>query len=188
PDYLLGHSVGEISAAHIAGVLSLVDACTLVAARGRLMQALPAGGAMAAVAAGADEVAAALAEVLGEDAATVGLAAVNGPEALVVSGPAAAVQRLAAHLAAAGRRTRTLTVSHAFHSPMLEPMLDDFARVVAELSFRPPELPIVSNVTGAVLDAGDACSPAYWVRQARETVRFGQGVAELAAAGVSTFL
>ncbi|MFF7638567.1 SDR family NAD(P)-dependent oxidoreductase [Kitasatospora sp. NPDC008050] len=188
PQYLLGHSVGEISAAHLAGSLSLADACTLIAARGRLMQALPEGGAMLAVAAGESEVTAALAEVLGADAGTVGIAAVNAPEALVVSGPGEAVGKLADHFAAAGRRTRQLTVSHAFHSPLMEPMLAEFAGTVAGLSWQPPQIPIVSDATGELLTAEEICAPEYWVEHVRRTVRFADGVVTLARQGVTTLL
>ncbi|WP_341720664.1 SDR family NAD(P)-dependent oxidoreductase [Micromonospora sp. FIMYZ51] len=187
-DYLLGHSLGEISAAHVAGVLSLADACTLVTARARLMQELPDGGAMLAVAGAEAEVAAALGEVLGEQAGSVGIAAVNGPQALVVSGPAESLRRMAEHFTAAGRRTRWLKVSHAFHSPLMEPMLDEFARVVDALSLAPPRIPIVSNVTGALLSADEVCDPAYWVRHVRQPVRFADGVATLTGEGVSTLL
>ncbi|MFE5586383.1 SDR family NAD(P)-dependent oxidoreductase [Kitasatospora sp. NPDC056531] len=188
PQYLLGHSVGEISAAHLGGSLSLADACTLIAARGRLMQALPEGGAMLAVAAAESQITAAFAEVLGADAGTVGIAAVNAPEALVVSGPAKAVRKLGEHFAAAGLRTRQLTVSHAFHSPLMEPMLAEFAEIVAGLSWQPPQIPILSDVTGELLTAEEICAPEYWVDHVRRTVRFADGVAVLARQGITTLL
>ncbi|MBV1955102.1 acyltransferase domain-containing protein, partial [Streptomyces sp. BV333] len=138
PDALLGHSVGEIAAAHVAGVLNLDDACALVAARGRLMDALPEGGAMVAVEATEDEVRAALVD-------GVSVAAVNGPRAVVVSGEASAVEQVAATLAGQGARTKGLTVSHAFHSALMDPMLDEFRQVAEGLAYEPARIPVVSN-------------------------------------------
>ncbi|PWK63506.1 polyketide synthase 12 [Streptomyces sp. CG 926] len=188
PDYLLGHSVGEISAAHVAGVLNLADASRLVTARGRLMQALPAGGAMLAVQAQEHEAAAAVTAVLGDRAHTVDIAAVNGPRSVVLSGTAEGIKALTAHFAEAGRRIRALGVSHAFHSSLMEPMLDEFAELVDGLTFAPPRIPVVSNLTGAVLGADEIADPRYWVRHARHTVRFADGIAALADAGVTGLL
>ncbi|MFJ7249944.1 beta-ketoacyl synthase N-terminal-like domain-containing protein [Kitasatospora sp. NPDC098652] len=179
PDLLAGHSVGEIAAAHVAGVLSLPDACTLIAARGRLMQALPAGGAMLAVRASEDEVL----PLLGE---FVSLAAVNGPSSVVVSGTEEAVAAVGAHFA--DRRTARLRVSHAFHSPLLEPMLAEFRDVLEGLSFAPPAIALVSGVTGRPLTAEEARDPGHWVRQAREPVRFRDAVSRLRAEHADAYL
>ncbi|MEU9078629.1 type I polyketide synthase [Kitasatospora sp. NPDC048538] len=184
PDYLLGHSIGELTAAHVAGVLTLPDAAALVAARGRLMQAMPAGGAMAALAVTPEELAPLLAGRSGE----VALAAVNGPAATVVSGDADAVLEIAAHWSALGRRTRRLRVGHAFHSPHLDGMLEDFRRVAERVEFHPPRIPVVSNVTGAVATAEQLASPRHWVDQLRGTVRFHEGIAQLERAGVTGYV
>ncbi|SCF06779.1 Acyl transferase domain-containing protein [Micromonospora chokoriensis] len=183
-DLLTGHSVGEIAAAHVAGVLSLPDAATLVTARGRLMQALPPTGVMMAAQATEAEVL----PLLAEHADEVGLAAVNGPTSVVISGTDAAVSAVADALAGRGHRIRRLAVSHAFHSPLMEPMLARFAEVVRELSFAPAQLPIVSTVSGALEPAEVWADPDYWVKQVRRPVRFADAVRVLAEDGVTTFL
>ncbi|MFJ5264998.1 SDR family NAD(P)-dependent oxidoreductase [Streptomyces sp. NPDC088387] len=171
PDVVVGHSVGEIAAAHIAGVLSLEDACRLVEARGRLMQELPEGGAMVAIAAPEAEVADVIADRLDE----VGIAAVNGRSSVVVSGAGVVVDDVAAGFTEKGVRTRKLRVSHAFHSPLMEPMLDEFRAVLEGLAFHSPTVDFVSTVDGG----GDVASVDYWVRHARAAVRFGDAVEEL---------
>ncbi|HEY8984751.1 MAG TPA: beta-ketoacyl synthase N-terminal-like domain-containing protein, partial [Streptomyces sp.] len=182
PDFVMGHSLGELSAAHVAGVLSLPDACALVAARGRLMQALPAGGAMAAIQATPDEVGQLL------EPAEVTVAAVNGPASTVVSGDEEAVERVVAHFTEQGRKTRRLRVSHAFHSHRMDPMLDEFRRTAAELTYNTPTVPVVSNITGRPAEPDDIASADYWVRHVREPVRFLDGIRSLAERGVTRFL
>ncbi|GDY48067.1 hypothetical protein SANT12839_089490 [Streptomyces antimycoticus] len=184
PDVLIGHSIGEIAAAHVAGVFSLEDACALVAARGRLMQSMPEGGAMVAVQAPEEEIAASLA---GREA-EVSIAAVNGPTAVVIAGDEAAVLEIAGQWEREGRKTRRLRVSHAFHSPRMDGVLGDFRKVVEGLSFAPPALSLVSNVTGTAADTDEVCSPEYWVRHVREAVRFADGVRTLEKLGVTSFV
>ncbi|WP_327223359.1 type I polyketide synthase [Streptomyces platensis] len=184
PDYVGGHSVGEITAAHVAGVLSLTDACALVTARGRLMQALPDNGAMVAVQAPEQDILPLLAGL--EDRLAV--AAVNGPTSLVVSGHHEAVAELERTLAAQGCRTSRLRTSHAFHSPLMDPMLDEFRTAVEQLSFQAPLLPMVSNVTGELAGDEECRIPEYWAAHIRQPVRFADSITALHEQGVRTFL
>ncbi|WP_061289076.1 type I polyketide synthase [Herbidospora cretacea] len=164
PDFLIGHSVGEIAAAHVAGVLSLDDACALVKARGSLMQALPRGGAMVAIQAASTEI-----------SPGVDIAAINGPRSVVISGPEEVVLAEAARF----EKTKRLSVSHAFHSSLMDPMLEDFRRVVTTLTFNTPQIPIVG---------ADVTDPEYWVAHVRNTVRFHDGITWLENEGVTRFV
>ncbi|GAB3888022.1 hypothetical protein GCM10029964_054950 [Kibdelosporangium lantanae] len=177
PDFLLGHSVGEIVAAHVAGVFTLDDACRLVGARGRFMRALPAGGLMVAVEAAEHE-------VRGLLTGRTDLAAVNGPTSVVVSGPEDEVLAVVDVLAARGHRTRRLAVSHAFHSPLMDPVLAEYRAVVESVSLTRPSIPVVSTVGP---DA-DLSTVDHWLRNVRDTVRFADGIRHLAHRGVTAFL
>ncbi|MCZ0728867.1 SDR family NAD(P)-dependent oxidoreductase, partial [Mycolicibacterium iranicum] len=182
PDFVMGHSVGEFTAAYAAGVLTLADAAMLVAARGRLMQALPSGGAMVAVAAAEDEVMPLLSE-------GVGIAAINAPKSVVISGAEATAGVIADRFAEQGRRVHRLAVSHAFHSPLMEPMLEEFARVAAGVRAREPRIGVVSNVTGELVGAESGFGSAqYWVEHVRRPVRFADSVRHLQAAGATHFI
>ncbi|MFC8103330.1 type I polyketide synthase [Streptomyces sp. NPDC057363] len=184
PDLLAGHSVGEITAAHVSGVLRLEDAAELVAARGRLMQALPEGGAMVAVKATETDLEPLLARAQGE----VCVAAVNGPDALVLSGAEDAVLAVSGELSRRGHKTHRLTVSHAFHSSLMEPMLDEFRTVAERLPYQPGAVRVVSTVTGELAGDGQLTTPGYWVDQARAAVRFGDALTTLGEQGATTFL
>ncbi|MDL4815437.1 type I polyketide synthase [Actinomadura opuntiae] len=173
PDYLLGHSIGELAAAHLAGALTLPDACTLVAARARLMQDLPGGGAMVAIQATESEIDAEL------------IAAINTPDSLVISGDDDVVSRVAEEFKARGRKTKRLTVSHAFHSPHMDGMLDHFHTTAQSLTYRAPTIPVISNLTGQIVQQFDAD---YWVQHVRHTVRFADGIHTLHQHGATTYI
>ncbi|MBB5081836.1 type I polyketide synthase [Nonomuraea endophytica] len=183
PDHVAGHSIGEFAAAHLAGLWSLADAAKVVAARGRLMGELPPGGAMAAIEAGEQDV---LAALPGEEG--IGVAAVNGPRSVVVSGQEELVDRLVADFGRRGTRTRRLQVSHAFHSALMDPVLDQFREVLEGVRTAATKIPLVSTLTGRVMADGELADPGYWVRQLREPVRFADALAVLEAAGVTGFL
>jgi len=182
PDLLLGHSVGELVAAQLAGVFSLEDALTLVAARGRLMQALPTGGGMLAVLAPQAQVEALMVQVPG-----LSLAALNGPTNTVVSGPLVAIQQLEQVASGSGIKATRLAVSHAFHSPAMAPMLAEFEQLLSQIQFSAPILPVMSNLTGRLAGPEMACSD-YWCDHVLSPVRFADGIAAAAAQGVSTFI
>jgi acyl transferase domain-containing protein len=180
PDLVMGHSVGELTAAHVAGVLTLDDAARLVAARGRLMAGLPAGGVMIAVAAGEDDVSPLLSD-------GVAIAAVNAANSVVLSGAAAPVAALADRFAQQGARVHRLAVSHAFHSVLVEPMMEEFGRLIADIKTRETRIGLVSNVTGQLAGAGYG-SPQYWVEHVRRPVRFVDGVRLAESLGAGTFV
>ncbi|MEU1551056.1 SDR family NAD(P)-dependent oxidoreductase [Nocardia sp. NPDC005745] len=181
PSYLIGHSIGEITAAHVSGVLSLQDAAVLVGARARLMQGLAIPGAMVAVEATEDAVIAYLTN-------DVSLAAVNGRRSVVISGQEAKVLDLAAKLEQHGHKTRRLVVSNAFHSACMDSILDEFRAIAAGLNYNDPTIPIISNVTGVIADSDELCSPDYWVEHLRRTVRFHEGVGTLLSLGATNFV
>lgn len=184
PDVVMGHSVGEYVAACVAGTFSLQDGLRLIAARGRLMQQLPRDGAMAVVFASEERVNAALEPY----ADRVSVAAVNGPENVTISGAAVALEAVVEELEAQGIETRPLTVSHAFHSPLMAPILESFAAFARTVTFHPPRLPLVSNVFGRLFEEGETPGAGYWREHVRRPVRFADGMQTLADAGVSIFL
>ncbi len=183
PDVVAGHSIGELVAASVAGVFSLEDGVRLCAARGKLMQELPAGGAMVSIWASEAEVA----EAVGLHSASVAIGAVNGPESVVISGEEAEVTAIAAGFAARGVRTKALQVSHAFHSPLMEPMLAAFRQVAESIRYQRPAVPLVSNLSGK-LCTDEVCTADYWVQHVRGAVRFAAGVQSLYGAGARTFV
>jgi acyl transferase domain-containing protein len=184
PDYLVGHSIGELAAAHVSGVLALDDACALVAARGRLMQTQRGDGAMVALEASEAEVLPVVAGHRGQ----IDVAAVNGPHATVVSGDADVVDQIAETFRRRGRGTRRLRVSHAFHSPHTDPILAEFRRVAQGLAYAPATIPVVANLTGRLATADQLRTPDYWVDQLRGTVRHGDAMRTMHELGVAHYL
>ncbi|MEV0248880.1 beta-ketoacyl synthase N-terminal-like domain-containing protein [Nocardia sp. NPDC050712] len=183
PDFVVGHSVGELAAAHFAGVFALPDAAEVVAARSRLMLAMP-EGAMLAVRATEHEVS----ESLRGYESEVSVAAANGPNATVLSGDPDAVTRLGRYWRGRGRRVTRLAAERAFHSPHVDAVLDEFRQVLAAVRLSAPRIPLISTVTGTLATAEELTSVDYWLRQAREPVRFHDAVTGLHARGVTTFL
>jgi acyl transferase domain-containing protein/acyl carrier protein/ubiquinone/menaquinone biosynthesis C-methylase UbiE len=183
PGALMGHSVGEYAAACLAGVFPIEDGIELIAARARLMQALPRNGGMLAVCATENEIR----DTIASWAPDLSIAAVNGPRDVVVSGYQASLDGLTHRLDARGVECRRLIVSHAFHSTLVEPMLADFERVAARVRWSPPRTDLVSNLTGG-LAGPEVATPDYWVRHARATVRFSDGVRALHQQGCGIFL
>jgi myxalamid-type polyketide synthase MxaC len=183
PDAVIGHSVGEYAAAYVAGVFSLEDAVALVAARGRLMQALPRDGEMASVVADEAQVVAAIAPYAG----SVSIAGVNGPRQIVISGERGALAQVISALTAEGIKAQRLTVSHAFHSPLMDPMLESFEQTASRARYASPRIPLISNVTGERV-TDEVCAPGYWRRHVREAVRFSDGVLALRKQSIDCFL
>lgn len=182
PDYVIGHSLGEVTAAYVAGVWSLADACKVVGARARWMRQAPSGGAMAALEATETAVRPLLAGT------SVVVAGVNGPDSVVVAGPADAVEQVLGRFAETGQRSKRLRVSHAFHSPAMDPVLRGFQEEIGAVAFHPPHIPVVSNVSGELADATHVCTPSYWAEHIRAAVRFGQGARTLWATGIGLAL
>jgi acyl transferase domain-containing protein/NAD(P)-dependent dehydrogenase (short-subunit alcohol dehydrogenase family) len=184
PAAVMGHSIGEFTAACVAGVFSLEDGLRLVAERARLMQALPAGGLMAAVFASPARVTSAIQTWAGR----VDIAALNGPANVVISGDEPAVRAVMNELAAAGVQSKALATSHAFHSPRMEPILDKLRRAAESVACSTPQVDFVSNLTGRLADERTFADPSYWSRHARAPVRFAEGMQALAGLGCQVFL
>ncbi|MDH6079646.1 acyltransferase domain-containing protein [Chrysosporum ovalisporum FSS-45] len=183
PDIVMGHSVGEYVAACVAGIFSLEDGLKLIATRGRLMQSLPQDGAMVSFLASEARIQEAITPYRDD----VSIAAINGTESVVISGKRTSVMTIAEELATVGIKTRHLTVSHAFHSPLMTPILDEFRQVAASITYHQPKLLLVSNVSGKVASP-EITRPDYWVRHVCEAVRFADGVRTLNEQGVNIFL
>ncbi len=184
PDFLIGHSVGELVAVHVSGALGLQEACALVAARGRIMGALPADGAMAALQASEQQAQA----LLGGYEQQVSIAAVNAPGSVVISGQREEVREIAERCKQQGRKTKLLEVSHAFHSPLIEASLAELAELAGSLSFQAPRIPIVSNLTGELLSYEQLSDPGYWASHARQKVRFADGIRWLHEQGAKRYI
>lgn len=184
PSAVMGHSVGEYVAACVAGLFSLEDGLKLIAERGRLMQSLPHDGAMAAVFADQDTVAKAIAPY----ATDVSIAAINGPENIVISGLENTVQTILDTLAKDGIKASRLSVSHAFHSPLMDPILDAFEKTAASISFSKPKIAMISNVTGTAITFEEIRKPSYWRTHIRQSVQFQKAMETLRDQGHDVFL
>jgi len=182
PDIVMGHSVGEYVAATVAGIFSLEDGLKLIAERGRLMQELPAGGEMFAVMASESKVKTFIAPY-----PEIAIAAINGPESIVISGESAAMKTIVSSFSVVGIKAKQLEVSHAFHSPLMEPMLANFEAVAAQLTYNQSKIPVISNLTGTIADQSIA-SAQYWINHVRQPVRFVQGMETLHKQGAEIFL
>ncbi|NEP38246.1 MAG: type I polyketide synthase, partial [Okeania sp. SIO2H7] len=185
PDVVMGHSVGEYVAATVAGVFSLEDGLKLISTRGRLMQKLPAGGEMVSVMTSESKVLETLKAMSLEE--KVAIAAMNGPQSIVISGESESVRAIATKLESAGIKTKQLQVSHAFHSPLMEPMLAEFETVANQITYNQPRISIISNLTGTKAD-NSITTAQYWVSHVRQPVKFAQGMKELSEQGYETFL
>ncbi|NEO53136.1 MAG: SDR family NAD(P)-dependent oxidoreductase [Okeania sp. SIO3B5] len=183
PDVVMGHSVGEYVAATVAGVFSLEDGLKLIAMRGQLMQKLPSGGQMASIMASESQVI----EAIKEYSSQVTIAAVNGPESIVISGESPAIASICSQFESVGVKTKALQVSHAFHSPLMEPMLTEFETVATEITYNQPKIPLISNVTGQEV-GGEITTAEYWVSHVRQPVRFAEGMETLHKQGAEIFL
>ncbi len=185
PDVVMGHSVGEYVAACVAGVFSLEDGLKLIAERGRLMQALPKNGKMVAIFASEEQVRTAISA---SNFDQVSIAAINGQNSIVISGEATAVEAVVLKLKEQGLETRQLNVSHGFHSPLMEPMLDDFAKVASEVQYSSPSIKLISNLTGKLVEENQVCQASYWCQHVREAVQFYASMETLHRKGYKIFL
>ncbi|MEA3439867.1 MAG: beta-ketoacyl synthase N-terminal-like domain-containing protein, partial [Chloroflexota bacterium] len=184
PDYVLGHSVGEYVAACIAEVFSLEDGLRLIAARGRLMQTLPRDGSMAVIFATEEQVA----DAISDYSDSVAIAGVNGPRNVVISGETEPVAEIVTKLNKNGFTTRNLKVSHAFHSHLMDPILDEFSQIASQITYQLPKMPIISNLTGDVISQDESPDADYWTRHIRNAVQFNKSMQTLAEMGVSVFI
>ena len=185
PDYLLGHSIGELTAAYAAGILTLPDACTLVAARAQLMQTMPTNGAMISIQATPDEITPHLTQYHNR----LSIAAINTPTTTVISGDHDAATHLATTFTNQGRKTKKLNTSHAFHSPHTDTILDAFHHTAKQLTYHPPHTPIISNLTGKPADPHHICTPEYWTQHIRQPVQYANAIHHLHhTAGITTYL
>jgi len=183
PDVVMGHSVGEYVAACVAGVFSLEDGLKLIAERGRLMQALPKNGKMVAIFASEDQVRRVISSF-----DQVSIAAINGQNNIVISGEAKAVEVVVYKLEKQGLETRQLNVSHGFHSPLMEGMLDDFSKVASEVQYSSPSIRLISNLTGKLVEENQVCQASYWCQHVRSAVQFSASMETLHQEGYNIFL